>query len=167
MSLTTIVILIIFAAGAIMTLRNPFYGVLLYVFEWHNHPPYWWWGNDLPDPRWSLSIAILMLFSAAINKSKLPQLVDNSFNHSIWLFIFALNAFFVSNFFAYLPPESNEKAFEILKIGINFTLMAYLIRRPKEYRWVILVMLICWKKFFLKLMSLRSFWSGLRGLARG
>ena len=147
MSLTTIVILTVFLVGAFMTLRNPFYGVLLYVFEWHNHPPYWWWGNDLPDPRWSLSIAILMLVSTVINHGKLPKLVNHNYNTTLWLFLFALNALFVSGFFAIVPDESFSKAIELLKIAINFSLMMFLIRRPKDYRWVVLVMLVCVANF--------------------
>ncbi|MEZ4763670.1 MAG: hypothetical protein R3C26_10895 [Calditrichia bacterium] len=59
MSLTAIIFALIYFSGMMLTFYNPVFGVLTYIFEWHNHPPYFWWGNDLPDLRWSYSIAIV------------------------------------------------------------------------------------------------------------
>ncbi len=126
-----------------MTLTHPVYGIMTYIFEWHNHPPYWWWGDSFPDSiRWSLMIAVITLGSVMINKSKLKPLENPDYKIMIWLVLFAVNALFVSMAFAIVPGDSMDKFDSIYKMVINFFLMIYIIRRPEHYRWIILVLLI-------------------------
>ena len=51
MALRTLGFVAVYGVGLVLTLFNPVYGVLTYFFEWHNHPPYFWWGEQLPDLR--------------------------------------------------------------------------------------------------------------------
>ena len=46
--------------GTVLSFRDPIFGLLAYMFEYYNHPPLRWWGDDLPDLRWSLLIASLL-----------------------------------------------------------------------------------------------------------
>ena len=115
---------------------------MTYIWEWHNHPPYWWWGKDLPDLRWSLSIAVLTLGSALFHKSKLKSLIEPEYKPMIWLTFFILNAGLVSMVFATLPDDSFGKFDSLWKVGINYALMLYVIRRPQDYRLIILVLLL-------------------------
>ena len=115
---------------------------MTYVWEWHNHPPYWNWGKDLPDLRWSLSIAVLMLGSAMFHKSKLKPLIEPEYKPLAWLTFYILNAGLVSLVFATLPEDSMGKFDSLWKVGVNFALMLYIVRRPKDYRLIILVLLL-------------------------
>lgn len=142
MSLTTIIFLALYIIGFILTIYNPLYGLVTYIFEWHNHPPYWWWGKDLPNIRWSFSIALMTMISVFFNRKKLRKLENLNFKPVIWLVLFVLNAYFVSFIAAILPKESMRKAEDLLKITIHVILFIYIIRRPKDYHiliWTILL----------------------------
>ena len=132
----------IYIVGMILTLYHPIYGVLLYFFEWHNHPPYWWWGRDLPDPRWSFLIAILLVVSVIINRKKLPELAKFEFKPLIWIVLLVINCYMVSYLFALDPESSFKKSEWFLKLAVNYFLMIYVIRNPKDYKWVIFIILI-------------------------
>ncbi len=142
MSLTGLVFLLIYVAGLIMTFSNPVYGVALYFFEWHNHPPYWWWGENLPDLRWTFTIAIVTLGSFFINRKKLMFLKEVDYKPVFWLILYTVNAYLVSYMFAILPDTSLDKSEAILKLTINYVLMIYLIQRPKDFKFVVLVILL-------------------------
>ncbi|RMF57189.1 MAG: hypothetical protein D6748_11710 [Calditrichaeota bacterium] len=142
MSLTTIIFLGLYVIGFILTMYNPLYGLMTYIFEWHNHPPYWWWGKDLPDIRWAFSIALLTMMSVFLNRKKLPKLENLNYQPIIWLILFVLNAYFVSFVAAILPKESMKKAEDLLKIAIHVSLFVYIIRRPKDYHLLIWAILL-------------------------
>lgn len=143
MSLTTVVFLILYAIGAILTMYNPLYGIAAYIFEWHNHPPFWWWGRDLPDIRWAFSIALVTLISLILNRKKLPPLENINYKPLFWLIFFVLNAYMVSTISAVVPDQSFLKAQDLLKITIHLALFVYIIRRPKDYHLIIWVILFC------------------------
>lgn len=146
MTLTLGIFLLIFGVGVILTFRNPFFGVLLYIFEWHNHPSYWWWGRALPDIRWSYFIAILILLSCIINRHKFEDL-DIDYKPFIWLALFCLNAYLVSFFYALDSMVSIEKSLVLLKIAINCVLFLIILRRPKQYNILILLYILCVANF--------------------
>lgn len=141
MSLTAIIFLIIYFVGIVATLYNPFYGVLVYIFEWHNHPPYMWWGNSLPNLRWSYTIALVTLISLVVNYKKLPKLSKNNIKPVIWLIFLVMTAYSVSFVNALVPEESFAKAEVLLKYMVNFVIMVTVIRTYKDYRMVIWVLL--------------------------
>jgi probable O-glycosylation ligase (exosortase A-associated) len=147
MSLTGIVFLSVYGIGLLLTLYNPFYGVALYIFEWHNHPPYMWWGSDWPDIRWSYTIALVTVISWVLNRKKLPPLFNPDYKPVIWLVLFIINAYIVSHTVAIIPSESARKAEILLKYVIYFMIMTQLIRTPKNYRLMIWVLLLCVANF--------------------
>lgn len=147
MSLTTIVFVLIYAIAIIFTLYHPMYGVLLYFFEWHNHPPYWWWGRELPDPRWSFLVAVLIVISAIINRKKLKQFADFEFKPLIWLLLIVINSYVVSYLLAIDPFESFKKSEVLFKLAVNYFLMIYVIRNPRDYKALIFILLLCVANF--------------------
>lgn len=142
MSLTTIIFLAFYVIGFIATLYNPLYGIVTYIFEWHNHPPYWWWGKDLPDIRWAFSIAMITMLSVFLNRKKLPPLEKINYQPMVWIVLFVMNAYLVSYIAAILPKESLRKAEDLLKIAIHMALFVYIIRRPKNYHLIVWVILL-------------------------
>jgi len=143
MSLTGIVFLAVYGIGLLLTLFNPYYGVALYIFEWHNHPPYMWWGSEWPDIRWSYTIALVTLISWIFHRKKLPPLINPDYKPLIWMVLFIINAYIVSHTVSVIPSESARKAEILLKYVIYLVIMTQLIRTPKNYRLMIWVLLLC------------------------
>lgn len=55
LSLTSLLFLAAYFSGCIAALvRHPVYGLVTYVLMLYLHPPSRWWGEALPDLRWSL-----------------------------------------------------------------------------------------------------------------
>ena len=143
MSVTALVFILIYGAGLLLTFHKPVYGVFTYMFEWHNHPPYYWWGDDLPDLRWSYTIALVTLISWFINRHKLGPLEKPDYRPAIWVGLMVANMFFVSYIHAILPQDSLDKSYEVLNILVNFVLMISILRTHEDYRRLIWVMIIC------------------------
>jgi hypothetical protein len=61
-SLTGLAFLMAFAAGiGLAVLRHPMFGLYTYIAVFYLHPPSRWWGETLPDMRWSLLAAAVTL----------------------------------------------------------------------------------------------------------
>jgi len=142
MSISAILFLVIFAVGVYLTFKHPFYGIALYIFEWHNHPPYMWWGDPLPDLRWSLLVALLTLASMIINFKKLKPLKGASYALIWWLVAFTVWMYVVSMFFAIDPYHSFRRAENFLKLTIQIMLMSYLVREKEHIRFVFWTMIL-------------------------
>jgi hypothetical protein len=119
MSISAIVFFLIYFTGLVMTFRKPVYGVFTYIFVWHNHPPYFWWGDELPDLRWSYTIALATLISWLIHRSKQEPLEKPDYMPAIWVILMVLNMYWVSAIHAILPDDSFDKATEVFKVLIN------------------------------------------------
>ncbi len=147
MSVTTVIFLLLFITGVILTLRNPYWGIALYIFEWHNHPPYMWWGESLPDLRWTLLVSIITLVSMFINFGKLRQLRNANYNLIWWLIAFTVWMYFISAFFAVNPAESFKKSEDMLKLTVQIFLMMFLVRSIEQHKIVIWTMILCVANF--------------------
>ncbi len=143
MSLTAIVFVTIYFVGLILTFYRPYYGVLTYIFEWHNHPPYFWWGDELPDLRWSYTIALATLISFFLNRNKFQTVEKPDFSPAIWIVLIVLNMFVVSYMYAILPEISMEKTYEVLKMLVFFLLLVVLVKTYPDYRGMIWVIILC------------------------
>ncbi|MCA9423260.1 MAG: hypothetical protein KC592_19730, partial [Nitrospira sp.] len=68
LNLTVLAFLGIFGLLLILSLvRNPFFGLYAYLFVFYNHPGFRWWGEGLPEIRWSLMAAVVTVVSLAIH----------------------------------------------------------------------------------------------------
>lgn len=65
MSITAAVFVLVYVAGLALALWNPMAGLCAYLWAFYMNPPGNWWGQDLPDLRWSL-IAALVTFVAYV-----------------------------------------------------------------------------------------------------
>ncbi|MAZ66053.1 MAG: hypothetical protein CMF25_02990 [Kangiellaceae bacterium] len=71
MSLTALAYLAVFFYGLIKAMMGrPLYGVFSYILCLYMYAPGSWWGNSLPDLRWSLLSAIVTMLSIWMAKSK-------------------------------------------------------------------------------------------------
>jgi len=68
MPLTAIGFVLIFSVGALVALRKPFIGLLLYFFCFYMHPPGKYWGAYLPEIRWTFIVAIVTIIGVLFSK---------------------------------------------------------------------------------------------------
>lgn len=73
MPLTALGFLAVFTAGCTLALRRPFVGLLLYFFVFYLHPPGKYWGQFIPDLRWTLIVALVTLVGALFNEKGLLE----------------------------------------------------------------------------------------------
>jgi len=142
MSATTIIFVILYFTGLILTFRHPYFGIATYIFEWHNHPPYMWWGKALPDLRWSLLVSVITLISLIINYKKLRPLINPKYNLIWWLVAMTAWVYFISFFYAVDPKSSFRKAEFFYKLTIQIFLMMFLLRESKHFRVVIWTLIL-------------------------
>lgn len=141
MSLTALLFLVIFIVGIVATFYNPVFGILLYIFEWHNHPPYMWWGSSLPDLRYPFLIAIITLISFIINRNKLRPLKKVHYGPLPWLVILVIWMYMVSYGWALNSEESLVQTWEFLKFVLLYFMIFMIIREKKHYDWFILTLI--------------------------
>lgn len=66
MSTTALGFLGIYALGLFLAFfRHPIFGLGTYLWAFYMHPPTRWWGESLPDLRWSLMAALVTLIATA------------------------------------------------------------------------------------------------------
>ncbi len=142
MPLTAIVFMAVFAIGMVATLFNPVFGILLYVFEWHNHPPYMWWGDSVPDLRYPFLIGIVTLISFFLNRHKLRRMPHIYLGPFVWLVILVLWMYIVSFGWALRPDESFRQTWEFTKFALFYLMMILILRERKHYDWFILTLML-------------------------
>ncbi len=77
MNLTAIMFLGVFGGClSLSVIRHPFFGLLAYLWVFYNPPAQRWWGEALPDLRWSLIAGIVTVlaihFHSSMKKNYLP-----------------------------------------------------------------------------------------------
>lgn len=74
MSLTALAYICVFFVGIFVALQGrPLVGLMLYLQSFYFHAPGSWWGNHLPDLRWSLLSALVTLIAIMIRDGKLNK----------------------------------------------------------------------------------------------
>lgn len=68
----TAFLLFYFGCAALALLKHPIYGLYLYLAVVYLHPPSRWWGQLLPDLRWSLLAAAVTLIAIFVKRAELP-----------------------------------------------------------------------------------------------
>ena len=72
MALTALAFLMLFFTGLVLAFAvHPRFGLYTYLAVFYLHPPSRWWGDMLPDIRWSLVAALVTLLAIA----RLPKVI--------------------------------------------------------------------------------------------
>jgi len=74
MSIIAIVFVLLYFSGLFIAVfrRKPIFGLMSYLFAFYMHPPVRWWGESLPDLRWSLLASLITLFAIFLDRKKQP-----------------------------------------------------------------------------------------------
>lgn len=123
MGLTAIFYVLAFVAGIIMTLSGrTIVGLYLYFFTLYFHAPSQWWGEGLPDLRWSLVAALVTAISLIIyppkEKLKFWFYTENKFLSALMLLVLAQ--------LAWVPPGTTHMEYTALLA--KFLILIFLIQ---------------------------------------
>lgn len=121
MSLTAIGFVALYFGLLVAALvKRPFFGLCAYLMAFYMHPPARWWGDSLPDLRWSLTAALVTLLAVLIKGGRLEP------------FRFPETRLYAA-FFAYVILQTlwaADSAYHIEFVGtaFNFLMLMYLMQ---------------------------------------
>ncbi|MBR9912437.1 MAG: hypothetical protein GYB33_19015 [Gammaproteobacteria bacterium] len=130
--LSALAFFLMFFAGTVMAFaRGPIWGLFVYVGVFYVHPPSRWWGDEIPDLRWSFSAAIILLLSTAIHYKKIALKEPWYQNTPAKLLIAYAAWMWVQYLWAVHPDDHLEGTILFTKYIVLFYLV-YLIIDTKE-----------------------------------
>jgi probable O-glycosylation ligase (exosortase A-associated) len=141
MSTTAMAWLAAFGIGCFAALSRPFVAMVLYLLEYYEHPPLRWWGNHLPDLRWSLITSAVLLI-ANLGKWRNPFSSEVTGNPPTrWLYLFLVVAAFVTPFAVSVNLSLHYLA-DIAKLTLLYSLIILSVRTRTQFRIFLLVMIV-------------------------
>lgn len=125
-------------------LRHPRYGLYAYVAVFYLHPPSRWWGEFLPDMRWSLLAAFVTLLATWRLRADEDAPERSSWASSLGarLLIAYTLWLWLQNLWALDPPENLEASILFTKYVILFYLVYRLVDSTVEMRRFLLLHVI-------------------------
>jgi len=133
LSLTAIAFLVVYCAALVGAfVVNPLYGLGAYFWVFYNHPPDRWWGQVLPDLRWSYTAGIVMLI-AVLGKPRLPSRPAWLNNQAAWLLIAYTLWMWLQILFAVDPTAHLEGCILFTKYIVLFFVIYQLAEDEKSY----------------------------------
>jgi O-antigen ligase len=155
MSITAVVFFAIYFGLLLAALvKRPFFGLCAYLMVFYLNPPARWWGDSLPDFRWSFIAAVVTLLAIFIKGGRLESL---RFKET-WFYIV---------FFAFVVMQTvwaKDLSIHLEFVGMvfNFLMLIFLIqgsvRDEKDLIWFILIMLLGCSYF--TYIGMTSVWGG-------
>jgi probable O-glycosylation ligase (exosortase A-associated) len=142
MSQTAFVWLVAYIASAFMAFVNPAYGLFGYFLDYYAHPPLRWWGDELPDLRWSLIISVITVVSVLIHQTKLLQFKTEPHRQAKWLIMLVLTSMMVTPTMAVVKDQSLDKTIELIKLAILYFLIRKTIRTKEHFHYLILIQIV-------------------------
>jgi hypothetical protein len=78
MSLTGAGFVLVFIAALILAFtHSPKFGLFAYLWTFYLHPPARWWGDQIPNLRWSLIAAVATIVALAIRRGSAARNVTH------------------------------------------------------------------------------------------
>ena len=139
MALSALAFLMLFFVGLVLAFAiHPRFGLYTYLAVFYIHPPSRWWGEMLPDFRWSLIAAVVTLIALA----RLPKVIGRPSFFSLTpvslLIAFTLWVW-VQNAWAFDPVMHLDFSILLTKYVVLFYLMYRLIDSPRMFNDVLFV----------------------------
>lgn len=151
--------LAVFASGSLAALSlGPIWGLVTYVYVYFNIPSQQWWGNQLPELRWSLISAGILLISCFLFNNKLSTMPWR--DNTLGKYLFALSVLMITVMpFTPNPEQSWLKIYDFFRYLVIFYLVGRVLRNLKDYRLFISAILFC--SFYLTILA-RHYFTGSR-----
>lgn len=139
MALSAVAFLLLFFIGLVLAFAvHPRFGLYTYLAVFYLHPPARWWGEMLPDFRWSLLAALVTLVALV----RLPKIVGRPSFFSltpVWLLIGFTLWVWVQNAWALEPVMHFDFSILLTKYVVLFYLMYRLIDSPRMMNDVLFI----------------------------
>lgn len=159
MNLYPIFFLFVFVVGsAFSLLRGPIWGLLTYVFVYFNIPSQQWWGGDVPDIRWSLVTAVILIISCVRHRDQLvPKYAYRNTPFRYLLVLWILMIIIVP--FGYDPSMAWDKIYDFFRYVLIFYLACRILSDFLKFKLFLLTILGC--SFWLSNLA-RHYFTGTR-----
>jgi hypothetical protein len=116
------------------------WAVPLYMLTFFAAPQLWWWGDQLPDLRYSLTSGFVLIAAAFLGQTQ-PQEGRRHFGIVYWAVLgIVLNGVFVHLFLAAGPSHSQDELIELTKFCLLFVLMTSVIKTKADLRLAFIAM---------------------------
>jgi hypothetical protein len=141
MSKRALLWLFTYLTGVTLTFHEPFWGIATYLVDYYVHPPLQWWGDELPDLRWSLLPASALLGAYLLHGRTLWD--KNILRHpqTTWLLLF-LGSTAVLTPFALDETRSLHYLSIIAKYAVLYMIFVGTIRTHKQFRWFVVLTMV-------------------------
>jgi len=131
MALTALAFLMLFFGGLLLAFAvHPRFGLYTYLAVFYVHPPSRWWGDMLPDIRWSLVAALVTLVALV----RLPKVIGRPSFFGltpVWLLIAFTAWVWIQNAWALDPVMQLDLSVLLTKYIVLFYLMYRLVDSPR------------------------------------
>ena len=124
--------------------RSPYYGLLTYMFVYFiaPNPQINWWATEIPNFRWSVLSAAILIIGCFIHKDKLSRVNLGSIQSGKWLVSFLILSLIVS-LVAVHPGRSFDRCYDFSRYVVVVYLLVAVVKEEQELEGLILLILLC------------------------
>lgn len=134
LSYSAILFLVIFTLGSLLSLlKDPFWGLLMYVHVYFNTPQHHFWAENVPNFRWALIAAAILVVSCILHWNRLsPVRVTRcwSFRFLALLFVYMI----CQTPFGPYPDTSLHMLYEFLRYIVIFIITIKVINNNRQFK---------------------------------
>jgi putative inorganic carbon (hco3(-)) transporter len=124
--------LVTYWGGLALALVHPIYALVSYLTFYYLPPHKNWWGDALPDFRWSLLASAVMLGSVLLKSASLERLKSTKNPALLWFLLFGLNVIVVTAW-AQNRARSWYWTVALLKLIFLYILIPVVVRTPAHF----------------------------------
>jgi len=133
-------LMFVFSGWVLAILHGPIWGLLIYIFVYFNIPNQQWWGYIVPDLRWSLISACILVISCMLHHAALNSAgIIKSFTFQLLLFI--LSVVTVTSIFSPYQAIATGAIYDFSRYVLIYFLVFKVVKNYTYYRYVMMVML--------------------------
>lgn len=150
--------LVVLLSGSLASLiKGPIWGLVVYVYVYFNIPKAHWWGNQLPDLRWSFLVVGVLLVSCLLHRDKLLAISWSKNLTGKWLLSLLALMMFIAPF-SPDPGHSWEKVYDFFRYVLIVFVVGKVITSFRQYKIFIGILLYC--TFYLTVLAGHYFRGG-------
>lgn len=124
----------------LLTVARAAWAVPFYMLTYFAAPQLWWWGDQLPDLRYSLTSGVVLVIATVLGQTQ-PEQGQRRFTYVHWAVLgIVLNAGFVHLFLAVGPRFSLQNYIELSKFCLLFFLLCAVIKTRDDLRLAFVAM---------------------------
>ena len=112
---------------------HPIYPLVAYVIFYYAPPHLNWWGDAIPDLRYSLTASFVLVGSILLTRSNLEDVKEEPNPARIWFLLFSVNTVIVTIGWAANTARSWGYSVLVLKLLLLYLLMPAAIRTPAQF----------------------------------